>query len=484
MRQTSKLLVVIVAASFLLGWRTQASSEEPVTSPQHAAQAIALKACSLPDIARAAQCGSISLPEHPGKPHARQIAVAVAILPARNGRALPDPIVVLMGGPGESAIDAAAVHDRRLGRLLDDRDLLLIDQRGTGRSAALPCELVPNGDVLPLLADIFPTTAVAQCVKNLRSQADLTQYGYPNFARDVEQVRRALGYGKLNLFGGSYGTRALQVYLREYPENVRTAYLGSVIPIDIATPATMAATADGELERLFAVCAENAACARAYPALRGEFASLLGRLDRGEVRVSLPGRPGRHVLHRGPVAAWVRSRLYRPSSAAELPWAIHRAYGGDWQPIVDGVLASAHPDLSFGSFFAITCNEDVRFLPQKRDQSGAAGFLGDYRVRQQQAACRSWPSSPLPSGYRQPVRSNVPSLFVTGENDGGSPVWFTDHAALGFSNGAVLLAPGQGHTEWSDCISRRYEALVESGEMAGLRRQACPAVPRPPFKIG
>lgn len=199
--------------------------------------------------------------------------------------------------------------------------------------------------------------------------------------------------------------------------------------------------------------------------------------------MTLSGGRREFVLRTAPAVAWIRARLYRPSSAATLPWAIHRAYQGDWSIIADGILDNAESNFSYGLFFAITCNEDVRFLDHDSIEAETRGtFLGASRVRQQLAACRYWPSSSLPDRYRDPVRSNVPTLFVTGAADGGTPTWFTAHAAETFSQAAILRAPGQGHTEWSACIAARYFNLVRQGRLTGPRRANCPVVDRPPFR--
>jgi hypothetical protein len=163
---------------------------------------------------------------------------------------------------------------------------------------------------------------------------------------------------------------------------------------------------------------------------------------------------------------------------------IHRAYLGDWSPIVDGILSeAADSDFSFGLFFAITCNEDVAFLraedviPQTRGT-----FLGDYRVRQQQAACQFWPKVTLPPDYRTPVHSSVPTLLVTGDADGGTPLWYSQHVAQGFSDGLEVVMRGQGHTEWNDCIGHLYQGLVLSGSVRELKASACEPVLPPHFK--
>jgi hypothetical protein len=211
------------------------------------------------------------------------------------------------------------------------------------------------------------------------------------------------------------------------------------------------------------------------------------RLDAGEVRVHVPGAPDPVVLSRGRVAEWVRSQLYRPHDAAALPWYLHRAYAGDWSPIIDNMLSDARDveeDLSFGLFFSITCNEDVPLINEKDIPAATRDtFLGDYRLRQQQAACSLWPRGRLPKGYHQPVSSSTPTLFVTGDLDGGTPLWFTDRVAKGFSNQVTIVAHGQGHTEWNECVAGKYAQLVRSGSVRGLSSPGCRPTPVPAFKV-
>ena len=257
------------------------------------------------------------------------------------------------------------------------------------------------------------------------------------------------------------------------------------MPIDIASPLPMAKSAQAALEKTFSACAADAACRAAFPNLRDEFRQVLAQLDAG-VRVSIPGRSDRVPLRRGRVVEWFRAQLYRPSTAANVPWLIHQAYKGHWSPMAEGILSQARgidADLSFGLFFAITCNEDIAFVNEadvEREMGGT--FLGDYRLRQQQAACKHWPRAALPPDYRKPVRSSAPTLFVSGDMDGGSPLWFTEHVAAGFVDRAEVVLGGRGHTEWSDCVGRLYERFVSSGATRGIDIAACAPVPRPPFK--
>jgi pimeloyl-ACP methyl ester carboxylesterase len=447
---------------------------------------IELSSCKLPGVEQTARCGVVEVPENPNRPAGRQLKIGVAVIPAIGGQPRPDPIAVLTGGPGESAIGLAEVYATRLAPLRQDRDVLLVDQRGTGRSAALDCELFLPERPEASLRDLFPLAAVKKCERRLRAQADLTQYTADHFANDLEKVRRALGYGPLNLFAGSYGTRSAQVYMRMYPESVRTVYMGSAVPIDIAEPLPFAKTEQAAIEKMLDACVADSACNSAFPRLRDEFRQISALLSSGSVRVAVPGHSGNVQLYRGRVAEWFRSKLYRPRSSTTLPWMIHRAYLGDWSPISEGILSDARDssDLSFGLFLSITCSEDIPFIREDEVAGETEGtFLGDYRVRQQQAACRQWPKASLPVGYREPVQSPIPTVFASGDADGGTPLWFMEHVANGFSHRLEVVLHGQGHTEWNECIAKIYQKVVISGSVGDGGTSTCALVAGPPFRL-
>ncbi len=447
---------------------------------------VALQPCSVPGVEKSARCGAIEVLENPDRPGSRKLKIHFAVIPAADGHARPDPIVPLLGGPGESAIEAGQYFVERLASMLNDRDLLLVDQRGTGQSGAQRCHFFSPEDPAENLQNLFPPSRVESCAKELATHADLTQYSYQRFAADLETVRRTLGYGPLNLFAGSYGTRAAQVFVRTYPGSVRTIYLGSVVPIDIANPLPFAKAAQSMLEQTFAACEADAACRSAFPHLRDEFSQVMERLASGRVFVEVPGHAGTIALSQGRVAEWFRSLLYRPSSAARLPWLIHQASKGDWSPIAKGILDDAREadnDLSLGLLLSITCSDDVPFVLQAEVAPATQNtFLGDWRLRQQQTACKAWPHSVAPASYREPIHTPVPTMFVSGASDGGTPLWFTEHAAPGFRNRVEVIMSNRGHTEWAPCIQTLYQRFLEQGSAQGLDASACSHLSRPPFK--
>lgn len=446
----------------------------------------ALYSCSLPGVKRSARCGTIEIAENPDRLASRKLEIHFAVVQAASGHARPDPIVPLMGGPGESAIEAAQWAVERLAPMLNDRDLLLVDERGTGQSNALRCHFFSPDDPAENLQNLFPLVRVESCARELSTHADLAQYSYQRFADDLEKIRQALGYGQLNLYAGSYGTRAAQVFVRAHPNSVRTLYLGSVVPVDVANPLPFAKAGQVALEQTFAACASDAACHSAFPHLRDEFSQIEDRLASGKVLVKVPGHAGTVSVSKGRVAEWFRSVLYRPSSAARLPWLIDQASKGNWTPIVNGILddqRNAENDLSLGLLLSITCTDDVPFV-HEQDVVAASQktFLGDWRLRQQQAACKVWPHSVAPASYREPIHTAVPTMFVSGDSDGGTPLWYMQHAAPGFQNRVEVVMSNRGHTEWAPCIQTLYQQFLNQGSVQRVDASACSHLSRPPFK--
>lgn len=450
------------------------------------AEPIALHSCAVAGVKRSARCGTIEALENPDQPKSRKIEIHFAVIPAASGHALPDPIVPLMGGPGEAAIEAAQVFVEQLGPILNDRDLLLVDQRGTGESGALRCHLYSPDNPAENLQNLFPLDRIQSCAKDLAARADLTQYSCQRFVDDLEKVRHLLGYGPLNLLAGSYGTRAAQVFARAYPKSVRTIFLGSVVPVDVALPLPFAEAGQGMMEHTFTACEVDPSCRSAFPHLRDEFSQIMERLASGRVVVPVPGHTGTVTLSQGRVAEWFRSLLYRPSSAARLPWLIDRASKGNWTPIVNGILEDARgidDDLSFGLLLANTCSDDVPFIREGEVAAATANtFLGDWRVRQQQAACKAWPHSVAPASYREPIHTQIPTMFVSGDSDGGTPLWFTEHAAPGFQNRIEVIMTNRGHTEWDSCVETLYQRFLNQGSVSGLDASACSHLSHPPFQ--
>ncbi|HEU0013498.1 MAG TPA: alpha/beta fold hydrolase, partial [Longimicrobium sp.] len=340
------------------------------------------------------------MPENREAP-GRMLALNVVVYPAKSATPAKEAIAFFSGGPGTAVTRDAQWYAREHQSVRDTRDLLFVDQRGTGGSAPLQCALRDTANPQSYLDDFLPPAAVARCREELSRSADLMRYGFADLAHDTEAVRQALGYEKLDLSGGSYGTRAALGYLRLYPQNVRSVMLLGLVPPGFLQPAPYARDLDAALAGLFAECRADAACNADYPDLEREAREVANRLDAApgvaEIVDARSGRRIRLALSRGTFVETIRRMLYDAPSARSVPYFIHRAYRGDFAPVARTALRDRRGMMQsswWGLFLSITCSEDVPFI----DRAAAAAdngrtMLGDYRVAQQAQACDTgWPT--------------------------------------------------------------------------------------------
>ncbi|HEX2207707.1 MAG TPA: alpha/beta fold hydrolase, partial [Longimicrobium sp.] len=411
-----------------------------------AAQTPAWEPRPCPGPATEARCGTVRVPENRDAP-GRMLDLNVLVLPARTSAPAREAIVFFGGGPGQAVTQIAPYVAPAFAPLRDTRDLLFIDQRGTGGSAPLQCALRDPADPQSYLGDYLPAEAVARCREELSRVADLARYGTRELAHDVEAVRMALGYERLDLNGVSYGTRAALAYLRAYPERVRSAVLRGLVPPEFAQPAGYARDMDAALEGLFAECRADEVCNLAFPDPHGELRAVADRLAAapGSVEIMDPesGRRVRLGVTREIFVETIRRMLYEPLPARSVPYVVRRAYRGDYR----GVALAALQDrrlLSraawWGLHLAITCSEDVPFIDRTASAAENGRTLaGDYRLRQYLRACRGWPTFAHPEQDRRRFRSGVPALLISGALDPVTPPHWGDSAAAIFPNGLHLV---------------------------------------------
>ena len=259
------VLLALAAGASPLG----AAAAEPAASTATAAPpaSAALADCHLPGIRNAVRCGKLKRPLDPSQPAGPQIDIHYVVAPALGRRKLPDPVFLLAGGPGQGAISLAPQTLALLARLNNRRDIVFVDQRGTGRSAPLACE---DNRRAPLSEMADPERQVAQMLE-CRVRLEALPYGKLRFyttvlaSQDLDAVRRALGAERINLVGGSYGTRLALDYQRQFPAAVRRSVLDGVAPPDMALPASYSTDGQAALDALFTACEAEAACRQAWP---------------------------------------------------------------------------------------------------------------------------------------------------------------------------------------------------------------------------
>jgi len=440
-----------------------------------------LAPCTIPGLPPEARCGTYEVWENRAAKSGRKIPLRVAVIPAQGPDRLPDPFIYFEGGPGESSVMAASWIVQELGALRKRRDVLLVDFRGTGGSAGLFCpEMQGSTGLQGFLDSYYPPEKVKTCAERLAQTADLSQYTNATSVDDVDEVRAALGYGKLNIFGASGGSRAALVYLRRHPETVRTLALAGVVPMDERGPFSMARSAQRALDGLIAECEGDKDCRAAFPRLRDEVAAVLRQIEKEPVTVELTdGETGRPIdvrLTRTGLVQTLRYMLYQPLAASLLPLDVHLAAQGDWKPLAETArrFAARGGSLADGYYLSLTCSEDVPFIREDEIPAAVQGtFLGDFRIRKQQAACAAWPVPPVGRDFLNPVTSDVPTLLLSGERDPVTPPLNAERAARTLTNSLHLVVPDGGHgyagiEGANECADRLIVQLVETGTVKGL----------------
>jgi pimeloyl-ACP methyl ester carboxylesterase len=383
------------------------------------------------------------------------------VLGARVAQARrPDPIFILTGGPG-LGVATEAWTANLIGPARDDHDVVLVDQRGTGASAPLDCDLY-NDAPAAFLGRRFPPDAVRACRDSLERRADLTQYTTPLAAEDLDEVQAALGYPEVDLVGFSYGAKVALVYLRQHPTHVRRVVVDGVVTTRYPTPLPAARAGALALQRVFDDCAAEPACARIYPTLADDYRRAVDKLASAPVPVALTSWHGlrrtRAMLTGRAFKNGIWTLLYSADGARTVPSVIHRAADGDFTYAAQIIAENNHLRWgrgSVGTLLSIVCSEDVPFIaPGDARRADAESLLGAPLTDELLDACAGWPRAALPQDYRDPVRSDVPVLLLSGELDPVLPPLYATEAARSLSHSTHVIRPGAGHVDDDECTQR------------------------------
>ena len=452
----------------------------------------ALTECRVPGLRNAVQCGVLQRPLDPARPYATQIDLHYVVVPALARRKRADPVFLLAGGPGQSAIELAPNVMPLFARLNNRRDIVFVDQRGTGRSAPLSCGDTQREPLADQADPVRQALRLAECLARLRK----LPHGDPRFftttiaMQDLDAVRLELGAAQINLVGASYGTRAALEYQRLYPQAVRRSVLDGVAPPDMGLVASLAVDSRAALQALFAACEAELACRGRYPLLRADWAALGASLPRAvEVEHPLTGVPERLTLTREMLFGIVRGPMYAPALAAALPAAIDAAARrGDFRGLmgVGSLLQSRRGTrLAMGMHLAVVCAEDQASIAAEPDP--ANDFL-DGSARLYRTACADWPRGDVSAGFYQMPPARSPVLMLSGGLDPATPPRHALRAAQALGPLAQsLVVENAGHGLLGlpclrDVTFRFIDAdEAPEGATAAATAAACAAaVPRPP----
>jgi pimeloyl-ACP methyl ester carboxylesterase len=436
-----------------------------------------------------ARCYTLTVPENRSKP-SRTIALRLVVLSATDSDRAPDPVFFLAGGPGQAASEL--LHDSTwpYAELRRRRDLVFADQRGTGGSHSLACTFYGPPEKPQSYFDTFlPIDKVRECRDELSRSTDLAQYTTSASVEDLEAIRVALGSPKVNLVGGSYGTRLAMEYVRQYEPNVRSVVLDSPVAPGMHAPERFGRLAQSAFDALLAECETTKACASAFPKLREEARTVFERLQSGHATatVSHPRRtaPAQVTLTRDHVAEAIRYLMYSTQGASRVPMYLHAAFEGDYRPFADFLIRWRADGTFDGLYLSITCAEDVPYLAADAAERDETTYLGSYRVRQQRAACAEWPKGERGPRQFEPVTASVPVLMLSGALDPVTPPANADEIAKTLARSLHVRVPSGGHSPFGltnlGCLGTIKQSFIERGTIDDLDTSCVSTIARAGF---
>jgi pimeloyl-ACP methyl ester carboxylesterase len=471
----ARMMRFVIAVAGLMGLAATAAAGEVSAK-------ITLTPCRLEHpfrmLALTAECGTFTTPENPDAPDGRKIDLFVARVPAISFNKKPDPLFLIAGGPGTSAVDLYTSSAGPFDRVRRERDIILVDQRGTGRSHRLDCDY-GHENLFERVEDVDVAEETRKCRDQLARKADLRFYTTSIAVRDLDHVRAALGYERINLFGNSYGTRVAQHYARRYPEATRTLILDGVVSPEVVLGPAIAIDAERALQRILARCTRDSACARAFTDPSADYHALRTRLAAKPVPTMVSdaatGRPIHFDFTVRHLSAVLRFASYNDDQAALLPLSLHLAAREDnFTPMASQfrVFASSlEATFAYGMHNSVACSEDTPLIDATKLDIAAleATHMGAEQVRQMLEACRNWPRGVVDADLHAPLDSDAAALLLSGADDPVTPPEYAVAAQRGFADSKHVIIAGHGHGQFgAPCVDRIMAAFIDAGTAKGL----------------
>lgn len=433
-----------------------------------------------------AECGTFTVPENRDAPEGRTIDLRIAVVPAVSRTPEPDPLVFLTGGPGQAATESFVTIQLAFRKIRRERDIVLVDQRGTGGSNPLRC---PAGDVTDvwLLDDEAIGPWVERCLESF--DADPRFYTTSVAMADLDEVLTALGYERANFYGVSYGTRAALTYLRMFPQRVRAVILDGVVPPTETLGLDVARDAERALSLLMSRCADEEACAEAFPDLREALDDVMSRLETPKpMRLRHP-RTGELVdlaFDRTMAAYAIRLLSYGQETASTIPLLLDAASDDDLAPLAAQFLmttSGVSETMSDGMGMSVICSEDFPFFEDAViEEKNRDTYLGALQTDALKLVCPLWPKGEIPNGFKDDVTAEAPVLLLSGEADPVTPPENGEEVKAQLPRSLHLVAAGQGHVViHRGCVPDLAARFVEDAAFDGLDTECVERIAPQPF---
>jgi pimeloyl-ACP methyl ester carboxylesterase len=441
------LLVSLLSIINITSASNTDSNEETIFNKQESKGL--LKDCHLDGIREQVKCGSLQVPENYTLEEGVQISINFAVLPAIDNTNNKTPLLFLAGGPGQAAVELAAGLRVAFNEIRKTRDIILVDQRGTGKSHALECEEISvDQNVYQIVPEDFSKQEIKDCIAEFTG--DLSQYNSENAIRDFDAVREVLGHKKINIYGGSYGTRAGLVYMRMFPDSLRSVILDSVGPIEVPIGLFGQSSAQS-FKLVLEHCQQEEACNNAYPNLADEFKQLMDRLGDRPVTLDIPhprlGTNTEFVISQSKMFGIIFQQLYSVSSRNLIPLIIHQAYLKNYMPLAGLIATTDGVQMVYtGLLFNITCNEDFPKITEQMSAKDANNsFSGDNSQLAFKKACGIWPKYRPNEAFYQAVTADIPTLILSGGLDPVTPPSNGDFSAATIPNSHHIVVDNVSH---------------------------------------
>jgi pimeloyl-ACP methyl ester carboxylesterase len=447
-----------------------------------------------PSLVDGAECGEFLVNENPGDPQSKKIALNILRLPAISPSPAKDPVFLIQGGPGGSSVDMAKQIHMAFSDVRKNRDLVFVDQRGTGKSNPLKCKKPPEDFTQwkEQQQREWMDTEMQRCADEFRSVAAFYTTDYA--LQDLDDVRQALGYGAINLWGGSYGSRVVMQYAKKFPQHLRSMVLDGLAPVEISLPDYFARDAMQSLSKINDNCVQDTHCVSLYGNLLEKINIILARLKSADAEGKAPSiqyRDPQHnqqktsVLSAKEFSALIFSALYSRDLSALLPQIINDAEKGNYQALISlNVLSNrsfGKMDLSDAMRYSVICNEDRLIATGNQPQK----FLEFNMAEDVNKVCAIWPKSNVPAEYFQPLKTDIPTLLLSGEFDPVTPVFWAEQVNQNLTNSLSLLAPGGHHViSMEGCVPQLIAQLYERASVRDLKTDCVQAILPLPMDMG
>ena len=417
----------------------------------------------------------------------RQIHLNFVVLHAQGDDPKPDPFFFFVGGPGQAATSMQAAWTNHWIRR--ERDVVLIDQRGTGGDNRLQFQFKTEGNTLQqFMNSLWSDEVVKANLERLSKSYDLRMYSTQMAADDLNDFRKAIGYSKINISGGSYGTRASLVYIRRHGATVRTATLAGCAPIEFRNPLFHAEGGQRCLDLIFDEVEANPKYRKAFGDLRKKFDELSDRLKETPATVSITnvstGKAESISLNRDQFMSAVRFQTYYTANSRRLPMLLCEAHEGNFRPFVLDVLKqniAIRQSLAMGMLLSVSNAEDLsRIDPSEIEPLTKATYLGSDRVTSQLRAGKIWPKSELDGEYGKPVKSDVQTLVLSGSLDPVTPPKWGEMVHKNFPNSIHVVVP-TAHDVGGKCVDEIKRKFLKTGDVRKLDTGCAERMKSPPL---